>query len=221
QSGSIRMDGEELMGTSPAYRASKGLARSFQSLELFEDLTVIDNLTVAADKPAWWRTLLAGVLPERHELSEAAKAAVAAFGLADRLADKPSDLSYGERRLLAIARALAGAPRVLLLDEPAAGLGATERVELRDLVRKIADDWGIAVLIIEHDVDLVMGVSDQVIALDFGEVIATGEPTEVRNHPRVISAYLGGGEEEVPEGAGMNTSFVAVTRARGQRKERV
>lgn len=208
QRGSIRLDGDELMGTSPTSRARLGLARSFQSLELFEDLSVLDNLTVAADKPLWWRTLLAGVLPEKPQLGDAAKAAVAAFGLTDRLTDKPDDLSYGERRLLAIARALATNPRVLLLDEPAAGLGATEREELRELVRRIADDWGIAVLIIEHDVELVMGVSDHVVALDFGEVIASGAPAEVRNDPRVIAAYLGS-SEETPEGAGLNTSFVA------------
>jgi sulfate-transporting ATPase len=106
----------------------------------------------------------------------------------------------------------------LLLDEPAAGLGATERTELRELVRKIADDWGIAVLIIEHDVDLLMRVSDYIVALDFGEVIAEGIPSEVRNNPLVIAAYLGTSEDDIPEGAGLNTSFVAVSKASSDRK---
>lgn len=218
QAGSVRLDGLELMGKTPTKRAKLGLARSFQSLELFEDLSVMDNLLVASEPTSFWRTLFAGVLTKPAQLSDAAKAAVLAFGLENRLADKPSDLSYGERRLLAIARALARSPRVLLLDEPAAGLGPTERTELRELVRKIADDWGIAVLIIEHDVDLLMRVSDYIVALDFGEVIAAGAPAEVRNNPQVIAAYLGTSEESIPEGAGLNTSFVAVTKASSERK---
>lgn len=218
QQGSIRLDGVELMGKSPTARARLGLARSFQSLELFEDLTVLDNLLVAAEKPSIWRTLFAGVLPTHTELSDAAKAAVVAFNLQSRLADKPGDLSYGERRLLAIARALATEPRVLMLDEPAAGLGATERAEFRELVRKIAIEWGIAVLIIEHDVDLLMRVSDHIIALDFGEVIASGSPEEVRRDPHVIAAYLGTSEGDTPEGAGLNTSFVAATKGAGVQK---
>jgi sulfate-transporting ATPase len=189
--GSITMDGIKVLKLSPTQIARTGIARSFQSLELFEDLSVLDNLLVASDKSRWYNTLLAGVRPGKPALSEPAKAALASFGLGHRLNDAPSDLSYGERRLLAIARALASRPRVLLLDEPAAGLGSEERLELRSLVRAIAKDWGIAVLIIEHDVELVLGVSDKVMALDFGKVIAFGSPNEVRNNPAVISAYLG------------------------------
>jgi len=189
--GTIEIDGVKVLRLSPTQIAKTGIARSFQSLELFEDLTVLDNLLVASDSSRWHHTLLAGVLPGKPNLSEPAKAAIASFGLTHRLNDAPGDLSYGERRLLAIARALASRPRVLLLDEPAAGLGSDERAELRTLVRSIAEDWGIAVLIIEHDVELVLGVSDKVLALDFGKVIALGTPSEVRNNPAVISAYLG------------------------------
>jgi sulfate-transporting ATPase len=135
--------------------------------------------------------LTAVVRPGKPRLGAAAAAAVTSFGLADRLGDSPGDLSYGARRLLAIARALATRPRVLLLDEPAAGLGAGERDELRTLVREIADDWGIAVLIIEHDVELVLGVSDEIVALDFGRVIARGAPADVRRDPAVVASYLG------------------------------
>lgn len=209
QHGSVRLDGEDISSLAPVERARKGVVRSFQSLELFEDLSVYDNLLVASDDASFGRTLIAGIAPGRPPLGGAATAAVAAFGLADRLNDSPSDLSYGERRLLAIARALATRPRVLLLDEPAAGLGGAERVELRQVIRRIADEWGIAVFLIEHDVELVMGVSDEVVALDFGRVIARGEPQEVRNHPSVIAAYLGA-EEPVADKGGLSTSFVTI-----------
>lgn len=189
--GTIAMDGIQIGRLAPAARARLGLARSFQSLELFEDLSVRDNLIVAAEAPQWWSTLIAGVRPGRSRLSPAAAAAVESFDLSHRLDDMPGDLSYGERRLLAIARALASRPRVLLLDEPAAGLGSEERRELRDLVRTFAERWGIAVLIIEHDVELVLGVSDRVVAMDFGRVIAAGTPAEIRRDPAVIKAYLG------------------------------
>lgn len=189
--GRILLDGVDISSRSAAARAQLGVVRSFQSLELFEDLTVYDNLLVASDRAVWWRTLLAGVVPTRVGLGGAAAAAVVQFGLAGRLQDRPSDLSYGERRLLAIARAVATRPRVLLLDEPAAGLGAHERRELSAIIRRIADDWGIAVFLIEHDVELVMEVSDEVVALDFGTVIARGTPEEVRRSPAVIAAYLG------------------------------
>ncbi|GAA3884242.1 branched-chain amino acid ABC transporter permease/ATP-binding protein [Leifsonia kafniensis] len=189
--GTVTFDGRPVLGTPPTTRARMGIARSFQALELFEDLTVFDNLVIASDRTRWFHTLIAGIRPGKPSLSEAAQAAVASFGLEGRLHDRPSDLSYGERRLLAIARALAGRPRVLLLDEPAAGLGSDERRELRTLVRSIADQWGIAVLIIEHDVELVLGVSDRVVALDFGRVIAEGTPAEVRADANVIAAYLG------------------------------
>jgi len=194
--GSIEIDGMKVLSLSPTRIAKAGIARSFQSLELFEDLTVLDNLLVASDRSRWYHTLVAGLLPGKPVLSEPAKAALVRFDLTHRLSDAPSDLSYGERRLLAIARALASRPRVLLLDEPAAGLGSEERAELRALVRSIAEDWGIAVLIIEHDVELVLGVSDKVLALDFGKVIAFGTPSEVRANPAVISAYLGTDEED-------------------------
>jgi sulfate-transporting ATPase len=191
QSGRVLLNGEDITRCPATERARLGVVRSFQSLELFEDLSVYDNLLVASDRPAWWRSLVAGLVPGRSTLSGAATAAVLQFGLDERLYDDPADLSYGERRLLAIARALATRPRVLLLDEPAAGLGATERRELSTIIRRIADEWGIAVFLIEHDVELVMGVSDEVVALDFGTVIARGTPQEVRNSPEVIAAYLG------------------------------
>ena len=191
RAGTITLDGRDFTHLTPAARGRAGVGRSFQSLELFEDLTILDNLLVASEQRRWYDTLIAGIVPGKPRLSSAARTAVRTFQFEHRLDDAPADLSYGERRLLAIARALAARPQVLLLDEPAAGLGAQERAELRTLVRALAEDWGIAVLIIEHDVELVLGVSDEVIAMDFGSVIARGTPDEVRGDPAVIAAYLG------------------------------
>jgi len=197
QSGSVRLDGEDISRLTPAARSSRGVIRSFQSLELFEDLSVVENLLAASENRAWYQPVVAGFAPGRPQLSDVALAAVHEFGLESRLDQAPQDLSYGDRRLLAIARALATRPRVLLLDEPAAGLGATERDELRRLIRILAEKWNIAVLLIEHDVELVMAVSDEVLALDFGRVITQGLPDDVRRSTEVIAAYLGVPEEEV------------------------
>jgi sulfate-transporting ATPase len=182
-------------GLGPAARSRLGLVRSFQALELFEDLTVSDNLLAASEAAPWHRGLTAAAWPGSAQLSDSARVAVTQLGLEPHLDATPFDLSYGNRRLLAIARALAARPRVLLLDEPAAGLDQNERDELRALIRRLAETWQIAVLLIEHDVDLVLSVSDEVLALDFGRVIAAGAPTDVRGNREVISAYLG---EEVP-----------------------
>ncbi|UNK46075.1 branched-chain amino acid ABC transporter permease/ATP-binding protein [Arthrobacter sulfonylureivorans] len=195
--GSIALDGRDLTRLGSGVRSLAGLGRSFQSLELFEDLSVFDNLVVAADADAPWHTaLFAGVKPGRAELTDAARAAARTLGLHDRINAMPADLSYGERRLLAIARSLASRPKILLLDEPAAGLGAAERHELARLIRVIAEEWNIGVLIIEHDVELVLGVSDSVLALDFGRTIAHGSPEEIRHNDHVVAAYLGTGDTD-------------------------
>jgi sulfate-transporting ATPase len=117
--------------------------------------------------------------------------AVLEFQLDQDLHRDVKDLSYGKRRLLAIARAVAMSPSVLLLDEPAAGLSSTESTELARVVRRLAEDWGMAILVVEHDMNFVMGVCDQVVVLDFGNLIASGPPEEIRNNPAVIAAYLG------------------------------
>jgi sulfate-transporting ATPase len=195
--GSVELDGEDILSLAPHQRGRRGLGRSFQSLELFEDLSVRDNLLVASDARSWTRTALAGIAPGKPALTPAARDAVESFGLAAHLDESPASLSFGARRLLAIARSLSGSPRILMLDEPAAGLGTDERAELRQLVRHLAEDWGIAVLIIEHDVDLVLGVSDRVLALDFGRTIAVGTPDAIRDDPAVIAAYLGTAEETI------------------------
>jgi sulfate-transporting ATPase len=196
--GHVMLGDTELTSLTPARRARAGVTRSFQSLELFEDLTVEDNLLVAAGRPRGHEFVTAPVVARRHTLDTRTMAALAGLGLLEQRDAMPSTLSYGERRLLAIARALAARPQVLLLDEPAAGLGAEERQELADLITVIAREWQIAILVIEHDVDLVLGVSDSVVALDFGRVIARGVPDEIRRDPAVIRAYLGSDDSSGP-----------------------
>lgn len=195
--GSITLDGEDLTRRSVRERARRGLARSFQSLELFEDLSVQENILAACDDHSWLRWITDIAKPARPVLSPIATAAVHELGLTDDLARTPSELSYGKRRLLALARAIAAGPKILMLDEPAAGLDEAERSEIVQTIRRLATEWGMAVLLIEHDVPLVSAVSDKMMALDFGAVVASGDPSTVRSSPAVITSYLGLSEAEV------------------------
>jgi ABC-type branched-subunit amino acid transport system ATPase component/ABC-type branched-subunit amino acid transport system permease subunit len=199
RTGSITL-GDRRLDRLPTWRRSRiGLGRSFQSLELFDDLTVYDNLRAASESSRRGNVLRDLVWPSRHGLTEAAWEAVRLFGLEDILSSRTQDLSYGKRHLVAIARALATNADVILLDEPAAGLDEAESAELRTLVRRMAEVGGHAVLLIEHNVDLVMAVSDVVTALNFGNVIACGPPAEVRADVGVIASYLGEDPAEVDE----------------------
>ena len=195
--GSIQLDGVDVGPWSASRRARAGLGRSFQSLELFEDSTVLDNLRAASDPRDAWAYVRDLVHPVTPPLRSEVVSAIREFRLEDDLDRIVEDLSYGRRRLLAIARAVAMRPSVLLLDEPAAGLGDVESAELAHLVRRLADDWGIGVLLVEHDMNFVMSVCDEVVVLDFGRKISEGTPEEVRNDPAVIAAYLGEDEAEV------------------------
>ena len=187
--GFVTFDGVDLAGLRPDARAKLGLVRTFQSLELFEDLTVLDNLLVAADRPHWYSLLSDIVMPGRGRAAALAQVDVAldAMGLRD-LADKlPSDLSHGQRKLVGVARALAAKPKLLLLDEPAAGLDTKESQLLGSHLRSFLD-LGVSLFLIDHDMGLVLNVCDYIYVLDFGRVIAHGTPAQVRADPAVIAA---------------------------------
>jgi ABC-type branched-subunit amino acid transport system ATPase component len=197
-SGSITLGGQAIEKASATQRAKLGLRRSFQSLELFEDLSVEDNVRAGADtgaSPLSWLTDL--FWPGTHPLSSTAAAAIQNFELRDDLDALPEQLAYGKRRLVGIARAVASGPSIVMLDEPAAGLDETESMELAALIRRLADDHGMGVLLVEHDVPLVMSACDRIVCIDFGQVIADGSPEEIRADAAVVAAYLGTHDDEV------------------------
>lgn len=190
-SGRVRFQGRDITGMAPHRRAQAGLVRTFQQVELFDDLTVSDNLLLAAERVAW-RTVL-GDLVRRTQGAEQVGAVEWALGMVglESLADRlPSDLSNGQRKLVGVARALAAKPAMVILDEPAAGLDATESVELSKVLLQLPPQ-GISVLLIDHDMGLVLSVCDRIYCLDYGRIIADGTPAEIRASREVIRAYLG------------------------------
>ena len=194
-SGRVLLGDQPLESISAARRARMGLGRTLQGLELFEELTVFENIAIGSDTRSWTAYFADLVRRRPIRLSSAGWDAVTRFGLEDALQKLPGELPYGRRRLVALARSIAAGPDVLLLDEPAAGLSSREREELGDLIREMARERGIAVLLVEHDVDLVMRTCDHITVVEFGEVIASGTPDVIRSHEEVRRAFLG---EEVP-----------------------
>jgi ABC-type branched-subunit amino acid transport system ATPase component/branched-subunit amino acid ABC-type transport system permease component len=198
--GSVRLGDVELSAFSPHDRARLGVSRSWQSLEIFEDLTVIENLRVGADARRWWAPLADLVHPERAGPTPALRRAIEALGLQDSLGSTPSELSTGRCKMVALARAIAAEPSILLLDEPCSGLDQDGRDEVGRVIRMLARDMGMGVLLVEHDVHLVRRLCDRVVALDFGEVIASGPPDEVLANLTVASAFLGEVSDDDVEG---------------------
>lgn len=191
KAGQILLDGVDISRWSPERRARAGLVRSFQSLELFEDLTVLENIQAACDARDRLAYATDLVRPGGGTLTARASAAIGDFGLGEHLATRTGHLSYARRRLLAVARAVAVGGSVVLLDEPAAGLGGADAEALSETVRRLARDWNVGVLLIEHNVDMVLRTCDRIVALDFGRVIGQGTPAEIRHDPKVVAAYLG------------------------------
>jgi branched-chain amino acid transport system ATP-binding protein len=197
-SGEVRFT-EHSIGGWPTHRITKlGVARTFQNIRLFPNLTVMENMRVARrvrmrSSVAAAILRLPGFAREEREIQAQARRLLEVLGLERYAGARATSLPYGEQRRLEIARALATEPKLLLLDEPAAGMNPHEKVQLMNLIRRLRDEFGVAILLIEHDMRVVMGICERITVLDHGEVIAVGAPEAIRADPKVIAAYLGDG----------------------------
>jgi branched-chain amino acid transport system ATP-binding protein len=196
--GDILFNGQSIVGLEPHKIAQMGISRTFQNIRLFQNLSVLDNVRIAYHTHAGygmadsvWRT--SRFETKERELTEQAQEFLAVFNLADRQDELSKNLPYGEQRRLEIARALATNPRLLLLDEPAAGMNPKEVATLMELIHFIRDRFKLTILLIEHQMRVVMGICEQITVMDFGEVIARGTAAEIQNNPKVVEAYLGRG----------------------------
>lgn len=197
-SGSICFNGVEIAGLPPHVITKMGVARTFQNVRLFPNLTVLDNVRIAYHTHAGYGLLDAVLRTPRYfqnekELTERTQEFLSVFNLHNRQGEIAKNLPYGEQRRLEIARALAAAPSLLLLDEPAAGMNPKESVQLMDLIHFIRERFDLTILLIEHQMRVVMGICERITVMDFGEVIARGKPEEIQSNPRVVEAYLGPG----------------------------
>jgi branched-chain amino acid transport system ATP-binding protein len=194
--GVIRLEGAALSGLPPHRVAHQGVGRTFQNIRLFRGLTVLDNLRAAMHQGGDYDLIRAAFRSRRWAATETrlearARDLLNVFGLGARAEELAGSLPYGEQRRLEIVRALATEPRLLLLDEPAAGMNPAETQRLMELIRSLIERFSLTILLIEHDMKLVMGVSDRVVVLNYGREIARGTPEQIAHDPAVIEAYLG------------------------------
>ena len=196
--GDIVLDGKSIVGLKPAVINKAGIARTFQNIRLFKGMTVLENVLVARHmrmKAGLFSAAFHLNMQEEKRIRQESLDLLYLLGLGDVADEKASSLPYGKQRYLEIARALATEPRLLLLDEPAAGMNPQETDELSEFILKIKEDFKLTIFLIEHHMNLVMGISDRIYVLDFGRLIAEGTPEDIQANPDVIAAYLGVEEE--------------------------
>ena len=219
--GSIRFAGQSLDGMPPPKRAALGLARSFQNIALFRGMTVLDNIKLGRHchlKTSALQALFYTPAARRkeNELRREIEERIIDFLEIDHIRNAPvSALSYGLQKRVELARALAMKPKLLLLDEPVAGMNREETEDMARFILEVRREWGVTVLMVEHDMGMVMDLSDHVVVLNFGQVIAEGKPSEVQANPEVIKAYLGSGNIEA-----LRARFQQVAQAGKQSRER-